>query len=275
MEYQAESPDEKALVDASRDAGFTFIDNLEDMTEIKVPGGAVERYKILHVIEFNSTRKRMSIICKDQQTGDIKLYSKGADNIMSARLSATGREAFDRMAPDLDGFARTGLRTLVMAVKVISEADYNAWNAKYHEAETAIDGRDEKKERLASEIEDGLELVGASAIEDKLQDGVPDTISKIQEAGIKLWVLTGDKRETAENIGASCKLLTAEMEPLHRITGSNNAEVIVEVESETAKFKARAATEGSGAKFAVVVTGHALLQILKPNAKELVSSANF
>jgi len=188
---------------------------------------------------------------------------------MSARLSAAGRAAFDRMAADLDGFARTGLRTLVMASKVIPGAEYEAWEARYHEAETSIDGRDEKMERLASEIEDGLELVGASAIEDKLQDGVPDTIAKIQEAGIKLWVLTGDKRETAENIGASCKLLTEEMEPLHRITGTDNAEVKAQIEEETAKYKARRAAEGGDAKFALVVTGHALLQILKPNGKEL------
>lgn len=211
----------------------------------------------------------MSIICRDTQSGDIRLLSKGADNIMSARLSAAGRAAFDRMAADLDGFARTGLRTLVMASKVIPGAEYEAWEARYHEAETSIDGRDEKMERLASEIEDGLELVGASAIEDKLQDGVPDTIAKIQEAGIKLWVLTGDKRETAENIGASCKLLTEEMEPLHRITGTDNAEVKAQIEEETAKYKARRAAEGGDAKFALVVTGHALLQILKPNGKEL------
>ncbi|CAG8472503.1 26679_t:CDS:2 [Dentiscutata erythropus] len=104
-------------------------------------------------------------------------------------------------------FATEGLRTLLYGHRYLEEDEYNEWNKLYQEASTAIVDRQKKLEQIAEMIEKDLEITGATAIEDKLQDGVPETIEKLRRAGIKIWMLTGDKRETAINIGYSCSLI--------------------------------------------------------------------
>lgn len=111
----------------------------------------------------------------------------------------------------LGTFASEGLRTLVLGMRVLTDDQCDSWLAKYVEASTSINNREEKLTAVAKEIETGLHVVGATAIEDKLQRGVPETIAKLEEAGIKLWVLTGDKRETAIEIGYSTHVLTPKM----------------------------------------------------------------
>jgi hypothetical protein len=108
-------------------------------------------------------------------------------------------------------FACAGLRTLCIAERVLDPAQYRAWNARFQKASLSFNGRKTKLDLLAEEIEVDLELLGATGIEDKLQDGVPDTIESLLEAGIKVWVLTGDKRETAINVGKACNLLKSNM----------------------------------------------------------------
>ena len=104
----------------------------------------------------------------------------------------------------MDDFARSGLRTLLFAEKYISEDEYLSWNIEFAAAANSLESREEKLDKCAEMLEKDFELIGSTAIEDKLQDGVPETIAKIRETGIKLWVLTGDKIETAINIGYSC-----------------------------------------------------------------------
>jgi P-type E1-E2 ATPase len=94
----------------------------------------------------------------------------------------------------------------------VPEEEYQAWSLQYQQALTLMTNREEEVDKVANEIETGFELVGSTAIEDKLQDEVAETIEFMKRAGIKLWVLTGDKIETAINIGISCKLLTEQME---------------------------------------------------------------
>lgn len=108
-------------------------------------------------------------------------------------------------------FACAGLRTLCIAERVLDPVQYRAWNARFQKASLSFNGRKTKLDLLAEEIEVDLELLGATGIEDKLQDGVPDTIESLLEAGIKVWVLTGDKRETAINVGKACNLLKSNM----------------------------------------------------------------
>jgi P-type E1-E2 ATPase len=103
-------------------------------------------------------------------------------------------------------FASEGLRTLVLGVKILTDADAEEWLSKYKKAATSLENRDKKLTAVAAEIERNLHIVGATAIEDRLQDGVPETIANLGKAGIKLWVLTGDKRETAIEIGYSTKV---------------------------------------------------------------------
>ncbi|KAI1433314.1 hypothetical protein GGR50DRAFT_696230 [Xylaria sp. CBS 124048] len=113
---------------------------------------------------------------------------------------------FSRCFKHLDDFATEGLRTLLVARKFMSEAEYDAWKEMYHKATTSLIDRQDKIEDAGEQIEQMLDLVGATAIEDKLQAGVPETIDKLRRANMKIWMLTGDKRETAINIAHSARI---------------------------------------------------------------------
>ncbi|XP_069885159.1 phospholipid-transporting ATPase IC isoform X1 [Dipodomys merriami] len=205
INYQAASPDEGALVNAARNFGFAFLARTQNTITISELG--TERtYSVLAILDFNSDRKRMSIIVRTPE-GSIRLYCKGADTVIYERLhqmNPTKQETQDA----LDIFASETLRTLCLCYKEIEENEFAEWNKKFMAASVAVTNRDEALDRVYEEIEKDLILLGATAIEDKLQDGVPETISKLAKADIKIWVLTGDKKETAENIGFACELLT-------------------------------------------------------------------
>lgn len=173
--------------------------------------GKRERYEILNVLEFTSARKRMSVIVRNAK-GEIKLYCKGADTVIYERLAPNGQAYRDITLRHLEDFATEGLRTLCCAVAVIPEDIYAEWKETYHKASTAMQFRERKVEDAANLIENNLILLGATAIEDKLQDGVPETIAALLKADINMWVLTGDKQETAINIGYSCKLISQGMD---------------------------------------------------------------
>lgn len=208
--YHAASPDERALVYGALKLGFIFHTRTPAYVEMNALGSD-ERFEILNVLEFTSTRKRMSIIARNSR-GEIKLYCKGADTVIYERLAPHGQQYKDITLKHLEDFATDGLRTLCFAVVDIPDDVYEQWKETYHKASTAIQNRERKVEDAASLIETNLILLGATAIEDKLQDGVPETIAALLEAKIKLWVLTGDKQETAINIGYSCRLLQQGMD---------------------------------------------------------------
>lgn len=211
IEFKAESPDEAALVGTARDCGFTVLGRAKDDLLLNVLGEQ-RSYTVLNILEFNSSRKRMSVILR-MPDGTIRLFCKGADSIIYSRLARGKQQELRRTtAEHLEMFAREGLRTLCVADRVISEKEYQEWSKEHDIAAAALMDRDGKLDQVASQIEQELTLIGGTAIEDRLQAGVPDTISLLADAGIKLWVLTGDKVETAINIGFSCNLLTNEME---------------------------------------------------------------
>jgi phospholipid-translocating ATPase len=338
IRYQAASPDELALVMAAQDMGYLFLDRQSSTVTIKIfwkgesAEPALETYEILHVIEFTSNRKRMSVIVREPD-GGICVHCKGADTVIrgllrladlaamqakaieqqvNERKGLEGREALrrrstassmgrfsfgiegpgrnsstaqrqrsvrysvdewltdrevdaaisstspigahappfsprssmpetrgasgpadgvqasillpavkdlvdDRLVSDdawvmeqtirhIDDFANEGLRTLLHAARYLEEEEYKSWAETYREATTSLSDREEKIREVANLIEKRFELIGATAIEDKLQDGVPDTIDRLRRANIKLWMLTGDKRETAISISRSCRL---------------------------------------------------------------------
>ncbi|XP_009068081.1 PREDICTED: phospholipid-transporting ATPase IK, partial [Acanthisitta chloris] len=209
--YQAASPDEEALVLAARHLGYVFLARTQDTITISELG-RTRTYEVLAMLDFNSDRKRMSVLVRDPQ-GTIRLYTKGADTMILERLQRRGHdEAFTERA--LDRFAEETLRTLCLASKEVSEAEYHEWSRRHHEASVLLQDRARELDKLYEEMEQNLQLLGATAIEDKLQDGVPETIQLLKMGNIKVWVLTGDKQETATNIGYACKLLTDDMEIL-------------------------------------------------------------
>ncbi|KAI7824825.1 hypothetical protein BC939DRAFT_396404 [Gamsiella multidivaricata] len=206
--YQASSPDEGALVSGAADLGYKFTTRRPRSVNIQVGRNELE-YEILCVCEFNSTRKRMSTIVRGPDR-KIKLYCKGADTVILERLGSEN-EFVDATMQHLEDYATEGLRTLCVAMREIPEKEYQNWSQIYDRASTTIQNRSEELDKAAELIEKNLFLLGATAIEDKLQDGVPETIHTLQQAGIKVWVLTGDRQETAINIGYSCKLIQEDM----------------------------------------------------------------
>jgi phospholipid-translocating ATPase len=191
LEYKAESPDEAALVAAARDVGFPFVGKSKDAIDIEVMGQP-ERYTLLKTLEFNSTRKRMSVVVRTPD-GRIVLYCKGADSVVYERLSASVDPALkDKTTKDIDMFANGGLRTLCIAYRVLTEDQFLMWVRTYDAATAATENREEEVEKAASIIEQELLLLGATALEDKLQVGVPEAIETLHRAGIKLWILTGE-----------------------------------------------------------------------------------
>uniref|UniRef100_A0A672NJ36 Phospholipid-transporting ATPase n=1 Tax=Sinocyclocheilus grahami TaxID=75366 RepID=A0A672NJ36_SINGR len=207
--YQAASPDEGALVTAACNFGFVFLSRTQDTITI-MEMDHEETYEMLALLDFNSDRKRMSIILRFPD-GKIRLYCKGgADTVIYQRLDANSKDK-ETTQEALDTFANETLRTLCLCYKDISQAEYDAWAQKHQVASVSMGNREEVLDTVYEEIEKNLLLIGATAIEDKLQDGVPETIAKLAKADIKIWVLTGDKKETAENIGYSCQLLTDDM----------------------------------------------------------------
>jgi phospholipid-transporting ATPase len=152
--------------------------------------------------------------------GKIKIYCKGADSVILERLSPS-QPFTDATFAHLEEYATEGLRTLCIASREVSESEYREWSVIYDKAAQTINGRGEALDNAAELIEKNMFLLGATAVEDKLQDGVPDTIHTLQMAGIKIWVLTGDRQETAINIGMSCRLISESMNLVRISSGQN------------------------------------------------------
>ncbi|CAN3374890.1 hypothetical protein DIURU_002597 [Diutina rugosa] len=216
LHYEAESPDEAALVAAARDVGIVFTQRRRDRVILTIYGNTVE-YTVLDIIPFTSSRKRMSVIVKTPDNR-ILLICKGADNVIYERLSggqANPEKLLQKTALHLEEYATEGLRTLCIAQREIDPKFFADWTRRNREANASIeDNRDILIEQIADEVEQNFILLGGTAIEDRLQQGVPDSIAILGNAGIKMWVLTGDRVETAINIGFSCNLLENDMKLL-------------------------------------------------------------
>ncbi|KAK3058945.1 aminophospholipid translocase [Extremus antarcticus] len=220
IKYQAASPDEGALVDGAVQLGYKFVARKPKLVTI-VSDGQEHEFELLAVCEFNSTRKRMSCIfrCPD---GKIRCFCKGADTVILERL-AYRDEIVEKTLLHLEEYAADGLRTLCLSMREVPESEFREWQSVFNTAQTNVSGnRADELDKAAELIEHDFTLLGATAIEDKLQDGVPDTIHTLQTAGIKVWVLTGDRQETAINIGMSCKLISEDMTLL--IVNEENSE---------------------------------------------------
>ncbi|XP_046889573.1 probable phospholipid-transporting ATPase IM isoform X2 [Hypomesus transpacificus] len=285
--YQAQSPDEGALVTAARNFGFVFRSRTPETITLYEMGKAYT-YQLLAILDFNNVRKRMSVIVRNTQ-GHIKLYTKGADTIIFDRLDSSNEDLMYTTSEHLNEFAGEGLRTLALAYKDLDEDYFEEWIKKLHSARTVIENQEDLLNGLYEEIEQGLMLLGATAVEDKLQDGVPETIACLSLANIKIWVLTGDKLETAMNIGYSCNMLRDDMNEVFIISGDTLLEVQqqlrsakehilglsrvsngFDVEKTDACFDDSVFEETIIAEYALIFNGHSLAQALQPQLDQLL-----
>ncbi|XP_077572622.1 phospholipid-transporting ATPase IC [Stigmatopora nigra] len=226
--YQSSSPDEEALVGAARELGWVFLSRTRDVIDVSEMG-VKRHYKLLALLDFTSQRRRMSVLVREPE-GGLKLYCKGADIVILERLQrdCPHQESTEQA---LELFSQSCLRTLCIAVRSVSEMSWNRWSKTLARAAAMpIFDRNVLLEKLYDEMEQDFQLLGVTAIEDRLQEGVPETISLLKQAGIKVWVLTGDKKETAINIGYACKLLDPgtrllEWQELRQILQSSEPEV--------------------------------------------------
>ncbi|XP_016314909.1 phospholipid-transporting ATPase ID-like isoform X1 [Sinocyclocheilus anshuiensis] len=231
--YKAQSPDEGALVTAARNFGFVFRSRTPGTVTTQELGKAVT-YTLLAILDFNNIRKRMSVIVRNPE-GRIRLYCKGADIVLFERLHSCSHELMNITSDHLNEYAGDGLRTLAVAYRDLSEEQWEEWSERFRGADKATDCRDDRLAAAYEEIEQDMMLLGATAIEDKLQEGVPETIAILSLANIKIWVLTGDKQETAVNIGYSCKMLTDDMTEIFIVNGHT----VQSVREELRKARAR------------------------------------
>ncbi|EQC29081.1 hypothetical protein SDRG_13241 [Saprolegnia diclina VS20] len=260
----ASSPDEQALVAGAGFFGYEFMNRIPGRAFLRIKAETLQ-YELLDVLEFNSARKRMSTVVRDP-SGQLLLFTKGADVVIFERLKkdASGAALLATTSQHINVFAEEGLRTLTIAMRELDEGDYAAWRRRYHVALNDL-AEIEKRKREApnaidacmEELETNLELLGATAIEDKLQPGVPDTIATLADAGIKIWVLTGDKEETAINIGFACNLLHNGMTRI--IINAERCPTATETESE---LRRQLEHRVKGEDAALVIDGESLLVAL-------------
>ncbi|KAG6758675.1 hypothetical protein POTOM_039034 [Populus tomentosa] len=221
MVYQGESPDEQALAYAAAAYGFMLIERTSGHIIIDIHGER-QRFNVFGLHEFDSDRKRMSVILGFPDS-TVKVFVKGADTSMFSVIDRSLNKKVVRATEGhLHTYSTRGLRTLVIGMRDLSDSEFEDWHFSFEAASTAVVGRAALLHKVASNVEGNLTILGASAIEDKLQQGVPEAIESLRTAGIKVWVLTGDKQETAISIGYSSKLLTNKMTQI--IINSNSRE---------------------------------------------------
>ena len=267
--YQAASPDDIALVQGSASLSYVFSGKEDDRLSL-TRKNQTEMYQLLAEIPFDSTRKRMSVMVK-MPSGRIVLMCKGADNIVLGLLRSN--QDLKTVKEHLDGFAREGLRTLVIAQRCLDENEASTWLTKWKEI---LLSSGKSKSDLMNEhgarIEKDLDLVGVTAIEDKLQEGVPTTIELLMKARIRVWVLTGDKQETAMEIGKSCQLLRPDM-CIEDLSSESFGDILQKLQSCSEKYNLdndfpsldviKRKRNEEGKKLGIVIDGPTLTQVMQ------------
>lgn len=174
----------------------------------------------------------------------------------------------ERTLLHLEEYAAEGLRTLCLAFREVPEAEFREWWEVFNTAQTTVSGnRAEELDKAAELIEHDFTLLGATAIEDKLQDGVPDTIHTLQTAGIKVWVLTGDRQETAINIGMSCKLISEDM-TLLIVNEEDPAATRANIEKKLEAIRTQRAGNAEMDTLALVIDGKSLTYALEKDLEK-------
>lgn len=210
--YQASSPDEIAIVKWTESVGLRLLhrDRTSMMLESTSSNRIVVKVQILNIFPFTSEGKRMGIVVRFDTTSgnsddssEIWFFQKGADTVMTTIVAAN-----DWLDEETANMAREGLRTLVVGRKRISPAQYTDFTDKYNQASLVLQSRDAAMLNVVKQyLEQDLELLGVTGVEDKLQRDVKPSLELLRNAGVKIWMLTGDKVETARCVAVSSRLV--------------------------------------------------------------------
>lgn len=222
--YQASSPDEVALVKFAESLEYRLIDRKQDLIVLLNPKQVQESYKILEIFPFSSSSKRMGIILQHESSGKILFYLKGAEEVMQYKVVERSKH---RILEDCENLARDGLRTLVISQREMHPSEYAAWKRDFDLAQRSMADRESQVKAVIEILEHDMEYLAVTGVEDRLQDNVPQTIENMQNAGIAVWMLTGDKVETAECIGISTRLKLRDKEYME-FRGLERAEAILD-----------------------------------------------
>uniref|UniRef100_A0A667GTR0 Phospholipid-transporting ATPase n=1 Tax=Lynx canadensis TaxID=61383 RepID=A0A667GTR0_LYNCA len=201
--YQASSPDEVALVQWTESVGLTLVGRDQSSMQLRTPGDQILNFTILQIFPFTYESKRMGIIVRDESTGEITFYMKGADVVMAGIVQYN-----DWLEEECGNMAREGLRVLVVAKKSLAEEQYQDFEARYVQAKLSVHDRSLKVATVIESLEMEMGLLCLTGVEDQLQADVRPTLETLRNAGIKVWMLTGDKLETATCTAKNAHLVT-------------------------------------------------------------------
>ena len=266
------SPDSIELVKTAKNQGFHLTKNENAKIKKILLGEDKLNFKeieFLHLIEFSTDRKRETVIVKDK--GIIKLFCKGADSIIKARTSPkTPPQILKQGEYYVDKFSKQGFRTLFISMKILSQKEYDDFALEVKKASTSLENKEELLSQAYEKVENNLFIIGATIVEDKLQENVPETIRDLRLANIKIWMLTGDKMDTAENIAKSCNLINEEI-TLFRLCGNENSGFddaitsVTEFQLKFREFKGRYNSMEQPGNFAILIDEKMLSRILPDN----------
>ncbi|XP_060987095.1 probable phospholipid-transporting ATPase IIB isoform X4 [Dama dama] len=192
-----------ALVRWTESVGLTLVSRDLTSMQLRTPSGQILTYCILQTFPFTSESKRMGVIVRDESTAEITFYMKGADVAMASIVQYN-----DWLEEECGNMAREGLRTLVVAKRALTEEQYQDFESRYNQAKLSLHDRTLKVAAVVESLEREMELLCLTGVEDQLQADVRPTLEMLRNAGIKIWMLTGDKLETATCIAKSSHLVS-------------------------------------------------------------------
>ncbi|KAM4608383.1 phospholipid-transporting ATPase IH-like [Polymixia lowei] len=263
--YISSSPDEVALVEGMKRLGYTYLRLKDSYMEILNKDDEIERFELLHVLNFDSVRRRMSVIVKSS-SGEYLLFCKGADSSIFPRV-VSGK--VEQVKARVEQNAVEGLRTLCVAYRRLSPAEYEEACRHLTDAKLALQDREQRLAQAYDVIERDFVLLGATAVEDRLQEKAADTIESLHKAGMKVWVLTGDKMETAAATCYASKLFRRSTQILEltkkRTEEQSLHDVLFELSRTVLRQRSMSGLSVDCIDFGLIIDGATLSKVLKPN----------
>uniref|UniRef100_A0A4W5Q897 Phospholipid-transporting ATPase n=1 Tax=Hucho hucho TaxID=62062 RepID=A0A4W5Q897_9TELE len=272
--YISSSPDEVALVEGMKRLGYTYLRLKDSHMEILNKDDEIERFELLHVLNFDSVRRRMSVIVKSS-SGEYLLFCKGADTSIFPRV-VSGK--VEQVRARVEQNAVEGLRTLCVAYRSLSPVEYEETCHQLDDAKLALQDREQRLAQAYDLIERDFTLLGATAVEDRLQEKAADTIESLQKAGMKVWVLTGDKMETAAATCYASKLFRRSTQILEltkkRTEEQSLHDVLFDLSRTVLRQRTLSGLSVECQDYGLIIDGATLSAVLKPSP-ESSGSGNY